>query len=74
MVGSSPVVAEAGLASSAGGRARRRREAWPKHGDIVRSSESGSFTEGEWGRGCKEFANGSACSLVHVRRWAAKVR
>jgi hypothetical protein len=35
MVGSSPVVAGAGLASSAGGRARQRREAWPEHGGIV---------------------------------------
>jgi hypothetical protein len=47
MVGSLPVVAGAGLASSAGGRAHRRREAWVEHGGMVRSSESGSTTESQ---------------------------
>jgi hypothetical protein len=45
MVSLSPAVVGAGPASCAGGRAHRRREAWPEHDGIVRSSESGSSTK-----------------------------
>jgi hypothetical protein len=47
MVGSSLVVAGAGLALCARERAHRQREAWPEHDGIARSSESGSSTEGQ---------------------------
>jgi hypothetical protein len=47
MVGSSHVVAGVVLASRAGGRAHRWREARPVHSGRVRSSESASFTENQ---------------------------
>jgi hypothetical protein len=56
---SSSGMAGVGRASCASGEAHRRRGFWPNHGDIAQSSESGTFTRGQGGRGCKELKNGS---------------
>jgi hypothetical protein len=72
--GSSSGMARVCRASCAGGEARRRRGFWPNHSDIAQSSESGSFTRGQGGHGCKESKNGSPGSPVYVRWRAAEVR
>jgi hypothetical protein len=72
--GSSLGMAGVGRASCAGGEARRRRGFRPNHGDIAQTSESGSFTGGQGGHGCKESKNGSPGGPVYERWRAAEVR
>jgi hypothetical protein len=71
---SSSGMAGDGRASCAGGEARRRRGFRPNHGNIAQSSESGSFTRGQGGRGCKESKNGSPGGPVYERWRAAEVQ
>jgi hypothetical protein len=74
MCGSSSEVTEVGGSTCAGGGVRRRRGLWLNQGGIAQSSESGSFTGGQRGRGCKESKNGSPGGPVYERWRAAEVR
>jgi hypothetical protein len=68
------VVTGGGLATCAGGRARRRCVLRPAHGARLKSKCLGSFTGSQWCLGCKEFGNDSPCSSVHAQRRSAGVQ
>jgi hypothetical protein len=63
-----------GVATCAGGGARRRRGIRPPHGAIVQLNGSGSFTSGKGRHVREEFENGSSDCSVYVRLRATKVR
>jgi hypothetical protein len=67
-------MAGVGRASCAGGEARWRRGFRPNHDDIAQTSESGSFTRGQGGRGCLESKNASPGGPVYEPWRAANVR
>jgi hypothetical protein len=64
--GSPAVMAGIGLATCAGGRARRRRVLRPAHGGIVQLNGMRSFPGGQECRGHKESTNGLPCGSVYV--------
>jgi hypothetical protein len=74
MCGSSSEVTRVGGSTYAGGGVRWWRGLRPNQGDIAQSNESGSFTGGQGGRGCKELKNGSPGGPVYERWRATEVR
>jgi hypothetical protein len=74
MVDSSLVMVGAGLASCAGGRARRRRGFCPKHGDRVQSNCAVSFTKCHGRCGREWLNNGSPIRLGNARRRGKQLR